>query len=332
MKIDPRTTENGSSAALEMSDAASRFLESLSPDQRDRATFHYADGERLLWYYPPLNRHGLALRDMDQPQRELAQALMATGLTERSNEQANLIIEHEEVLGPLELEQNIVTYLRDPDLYYWTVFGDPKGDTPWAWRVEGHHISIHFSVWNQEIISSTPFFFGANPAEVHKGPKKGLRILGDREDLAFELMESLDRSQQSKAVIYDTAPLDIITYNATRVSLPAEEGLPASQMSGTQREMLMALATEYVNQLPPDMAQGKLDFLRQGGLDRIHLAWGGPIQKGVAHYYRLHGMPFVVEFDNRQDGANHIHSVLRDYKNDFALDVLSEHLLLYHIL
>ena len=326
------TTDNGGSAAFQMGDAALGFLGSLSADQRAAATFHYDDGERLLWYYPPLNRHGLALRDMDQSQRELARTLMATGLTERSNEQANLIIEHEEVLGPLELEQNVVTYLRDPDLYYWSVFGDPKGDTPWAWRVEGHHVSIHFSVWKQEVISSTPFFFGANPAEVHKGPKKGLRILGDREDMAFDLMESLDPSQRAKAVIYDTAPLDILTYNATRVSLPAEEGLPADRMSGTQREMLMALATEYVNQLPPDLAQGKIEFLGQGGLERLHFAWGGPVEKGLPHYYRLHGMPFVVEFDNRQDGANHIHSVLRDYKNDFAFDVLSEHLLLYHVL
>ena len=326
------TTENGGSAALQMADAASRFLESLSPDQTATATFHYDDGERLLWYYPPLNRHGLALRDMDQSQRELAHGLLGTGLTGRSNEQANLIMEHEEVLGPLEVEQNIVTYLRDPALYYWTVFGDPKGDTPWAWRMEGHHISIHFSVWKDEVISSTPFFFGANPAEVRKGPKKGLRILGDREELAFELIESLDSAQRSTAVIYDKAPLDLLTYNATRVSLPAEEGLRASQMSGTQREMLMALATEYVNQLPSDLAEGKLKFLREGGLEQIHFAWGGPVQKGVAHYYRLHGMPFVVEFDNRQDGANHIHSVLRDYENDFAFDVLSEHLLLYHVL
>ena len=326
------TTNHENSTAGQITEACSRFLESLSPDQKATTTFDYADGERVLWYYPPLNRHGLALRDMDQPQRDLAYSLMATGLTGQSYDQAKLIVEHEEVLGPLEKEQNQVTFLRDPELYYWTVFGEPGGEDPWGWRVEGHHISIHFSVWKDKVISTTPFFFGANPAEVRKGPKNGLRILGAREDLAFDLMESLDSGQRSKAIIYDSAPLDIITYNASRVSLPPEEGLPASQMSGTQREMLMALATEYVNQLHPDLAEGKLKALREGGLERIYLGWAGPVQKGVPHYYRLHGMPFVVEFDNRQDGANHIHSVLRDFDNDFAIDVMREHLLLYHVL
>ncbi len=326
------TTENGQTTACQMADAASRFLESLSPDQTARTTFHYQDGERVLWYYPPLNRHGLALRDMDESQRELAMAVMATGLTEQSNGQAKLIIEHEAVLGPLEKEQNQVTFDRDPELYYWTVFGDPKSEDPWAWRVEGHHISIHFSVWKDKVISSTPFFFGSNPAEVRKGSKKGLRILGAREDLAFELMESLDSGQRSKAIIYATAPLDILTYNGSRVSLPPEEGLQASQMSGTQKELLMGLAAEYVNQLHPDLAEEKLKALRDGGLEGIYFAWGGPVQKATPHYYRLHGMPFVAEFDNRQDGANHIHSVLRDFDNDFAIDVLREHLLLYHIL
>ena len=323
--------KHGSAAG--MTKAAERFVESLSGDQRDKTVYEYMDGERIFWYYPPVNRHGLPLRDMDDDQRQLAYSLMETGLTEDSFEKAKLIIEHESVLGPLEKEAGITSFVRDPDLYYWTVFGDPGSDSePWGWRVEGHHISLNFSLWGDKFISMTPFFFGANPAEVRKGPKKGLRILDAREDLGFELMNSLDKGQTSTATIYSEAPYDILTYNASRASLPPEEGLPASKMNDTQKEILRSLVNVYVNQVRSDMANDKWARLEAEGFDGLHWAWGGPTEEGNAHYYRIHGGNFVVEFDNRQNGANHIHSVWRDVENDFANDVLREHLLLYHVL
>ena len=326
-------THTHAPAAAEMRGAALALLHSLDANQKSALSFSYYDGERIFWYYPPLNRHGLALRDMNDEQRRLAYALMATGLTEDSNRKAQLIIEHEAVLGPLEKEQGRVTWDRDPLLYSWTIFGDPGNDAePWGWRVEGHHVSLHYSVWGDRVLSMTPFFFGANPAEVRQGPKQGLRILGDSQDIALELMASLDAGQKSRAMIYDEAPADIITFNASRASLPKEEGLPATAMTGTQREMLMTLASEYVTRIRADLAEEKLTALREGGLEKIHLAWGGPIDRTQPHYYRLHGGDFVVEYDNRQNGANHIHSVLRDVGNDFAADVMRDHLLMYHIL
>ena len=323
--------KHGSAAG--MTKAAKKLVESLSGDQRDKTVYEYMDGERIFWYYPPVNRHGLPLRDMDDDQRQLAYSLMETGLTEDSFEKAKLIIEHESVLGPLEKEAGIRSFVRDPDLYYWTVFGDPGSDSePWGWRVEGHHISLNFSLWGDKFISMTPFFFGANPAEVREGPKKGLRILDRREDLAYELMSSLDKGQTSTATIYGEAPYDILTYNASRVSLPAEEGLPASKMNDTQKDILRSLVKVYVNQVRTDMAEEKWERLESEGFDGLHWAWGGPTMEGKEHYYRIHGGNFVVEFDNRQNGANHIHSVWRDVENDFANDVLREHLLLYHVL
>ena len=217
---------------------------------------------------------------------------MSTALTEKSYEQAKQIIEHESVLGPLEKEQGIVSFVRDPDLYYFTIFGEPGGGEPWGWRAEGHHVSLHFSVWNDDIISMTPFFFGANPAEVRKGPKEGLRILGAREDMAYDLMDSLDAGQRSKAVLYDEAPYDILTYNSSKVSLPKEEGLPVSAMSGTQREILMGLVTEYVNQVNEELASRRMAALKDGGFDQLHFAWAGPLDKSEAHYYRIHGGEF----------------------------------------
>ena len=325
-------TTTAVASARQMAEASSRFLDSLSPDQKAKATFDYLDGERIFWYYPPMNRHGLALRDMEPGQRELAYAVMASGLTADSYQKAKLIIEHEAVLGPLEKEQGTVTFVRDPELYYFTVFGDPSGADPWGWRVEGHHVSLHFSIWGGKVISMTPFFFGANPAEVRSGPKSGLRILGARQDMALELMASLDAGQRSKALLYDEAPYDILTYNSSKAVFPREQGLKAAKMSETQKGMLKTLVAEYVNQVRSDLAEQKLAELEEEGYDRLHWAWAGPAKAGEKHYYRIHGGNFVIEYDNRQNDANHIHSVWRDVQNDFASDVMREHLLMYHVL
>ncbi len=320
-----------SSAA--MTDAAQAFLHSLSPEQRARASYDYLDGERIFWYYPPVNRHGLPLRDMTPPQRELAYALLRSGLTERSYTQAVEIIDLEVILGEIERGDGIRSFVRDPELYYWTIFGQPgDAQSPWGWRVEGHHISLNYSLWGGRVISLTPFFFGANPAEVRAGPRSGLRILDDRETLAQQLMQSLDRSQRRAATIYAEAPWDILTYNASRVSLPPEQGLPAAAMSAVQRDLLRRLVGVYVDQAPADAAAEKWRRIESEGFGGLHWAWAGPLEGGEPHYYRIHGGNFVVEFDNRQNGANHIHSVWRDIENDFANDVLGEHLLLYHVL
>jgi|TARA_Y100000310_G_scaffold22594_1_gene21647 hypothetical protein len=326
------TTLSTHATATAMTKAASGFVGSLSTDQRARTVYQFEDGERVFWYYPPMNRHGIPLRDLDAAQREKAFALLESGLTPRSYQQARDIIELETVLGPLEKEQGVVSFVRDPELYYFTVFGDPDGDGIWGWRAEGHHISIHFSVQGDRVLSMTPFFFGTNPAEVRSGPKKGMRVLTRREDLAFELMNSLDEGQTSRAVIYREAPKDILTYNASAVSLPAEEGLPASAMNATQQGILRSLVQVYVDQVAPDLAQERLAKVDKEGFDKLYWAWGGPTQMGEPHYYRIHGVDYLAEFDNRQNGANHIHSVWRDASNDFANDVLREHLILYHVI
>ena len=329
------THENGhahAQAAADMAAAAAAWLNSLSPEQRAKATYEYMDGERVFWYYPPLNRHGLALRDMDDEQRKRAYGIMESGLTPRAYKQAAQIIDHETILGKLEKERGVVSFVRDPELYYFTVFGEPGGEDPWAWRVEGHHVSLHYSVWGDNVISTTPFFFGANPAEAPQGPQQGLRILGDRQDLAMELVNGLTSEQRRRAVIYPEAPYDILTYNSSRAVFPQEEGLPGSQMNGVQREMMMTIINEYVTTIREDVAQDKLNAIREQGLDDFYFAWGGGLENNTKHYYRIHGGAFVVEYDNRQNDANHIHSVLRDEENDFANDVLREHLLLYHVL
>ena len=313
-----------------MAAACGDLLDSLNAEQRARATFPYLDGERLFWYYPPLNRHGLPLLAMSDEQQGLARRVLEAALSEQGYEEACAIIDHELILGEQERAAGQLHWARDPGRYYFTLFGDPHGADPWGWRAEGHHLSLHFSIWGERVISTTPFFFGSNPAEVLHGPKRGLRILARREDLAFQLMDSLDQSQRSHAVIYDKAPWDILTYNSTRAVLPREEGLAADRLDAAQREILTALVETYVNQVRSDVARHKLEHLRRDGLGHLRVAWAGPVARREGHYYRIHGGNFLVEFDNCQNDANHVHSVWRDVDNDFAQDVLRDHLLLYH--
>ncbi len=320
-------------AGAAMRAAAAEFTESLDAQQRAQTIYDFMDGERIFWYYPPTNRHGLALRDMTPGQRELALGLMRAGLSERAYSQAVGIIDLEIVLGEIERAAGRHTFRRDPELYYWTIFGDPSGDAePWGWRVEGHHISLNYALWGDGLLSLTPWFLGTNPAEVREGPQAGLRILDRREDLAFELMASLDGEQSERAVIYAEAPWDILTFNASRAVMPAYEGLASSELDDDQRAVLDRLIDVYVDQAPAELAEDRRARITSAGREGMHFAWAGPVQSGEPHYYRIHGGNFLVEFDNRQNGANHIHSVWRDVENDFANDVLGEHLILYHVL
>ena len=328
---DAPTRPAPTAAGGAMRRAAIEFVGSLDARQRARTVFDFMDGERIFWYYPPTNRHGLPLRDMSTVQRGLAMSLMRVGLSERAYEQAAAIIDLEVVLGELERAAGRRSFRRDPELYYWTIFGDPSDDvSPWGWRVEGHHISLNVALWGDGLLSLTPFFFGTNPAEVREGPQAGLRILDQREDLAFELVGSLDAEQQAQAVIYPEAPWDILTFNASRAVMPAYQGLPSDAMDDDQRALLDRLVNVYIDQAPGELADDRRARMASAGT--MHFAWAGPVQNDEPHYYRLHGGSFLVEFDNRQNGANHIHSVWRDVDNDFANDVLGEHLILYHVL
>ena len=326
------SSSKNKSTIKKMQDAASSFYDNLDAKARNKALFHYLDGERIFWYYPPLNRHGLPLKDMTKKLKSLVFTLLETGLSSDAFNQTLQIINHELILKELEIRENIKTFVRDPERYYFTIFGNPKSKDPWGWRFEGHHVSIHFSIWSDKIISVTPLFLGVNPAEVKDGDSKGLRILKKREDLAFELVNSMSKDQHHIATIYENTPKDIITYNSSRVTVPVVEGISWDELKIGQQKLLKLLIAEYVNQVNPNLVKSKLEYLESNTLKSVKFGWAGGINLGEAYYYRIHGGNLFIELDNYQSGANHVHSVWRDVENDFAQDVLREHLLTYHLL
>src|SRR5262249_44427464 len=173
-------------------------------------------------------------------------------------------------------------------------------------------------------VSGTPAFFGANPARVPSGPHAGLRVLGAEEDLARKLLASLDAAQRRMAVIATSAPSDIIL-GPGRKSVPDPAGVAAADLAPQQRQVLMDLIGEYLGNLRDDVARAQREKIERAGAGAIRFAWAGGTAKGEGHYYRVQGPTFVIEYDNTQDNANHVHSVYRDLDNDFGGDLLRRH-------
>lgn len=308
-------------AGGEMADAAQAWLDSLSPEQRPAASFTIADAERENWHYVPKSRAGLPLGRMNESQRRLARALLASGLSQRGLLQAEAVIALERVLRAVEGSAH-----RDELLYYFTVFGEPSRTGTWGWRIEGHHLSVNFTVVDGHHISATPNFVGANPAEVRTaGPLQGGRALAAEEDLGRALVLSLDDAQRKQAVVSPRAPGDILT-RAERTAKPLEPaGLGYAAMTPAQRAKFEALVELYANRLRHEVAEAELKKIGLAGWNRLAFAWAGGLQPGDGHYYRIQGPDFVIEYDNTQNGANHIHTVWRSFAGDFGRDLLQEH-------
>ena len=310
------------SPGSEMADAANNFLTALTPEQLAKATYPLGDEERYDWHFIPKARKGLPFKEMDAAQQKLAYALLNSGLSQRGYSKAVTIMSLDAILKEMEQGKGPT---RDSDLYFFTIFGKPGPTEPWAWRVEGHHLSLNFVVRGDAVIAATPAFFGSNPAEVREGQRKGLRVLGEEEDLGRQFINSLTPDEQKIAIITNLAPKEVITGNQRKVMLLNPPGLPASKMSGKQKDALLTLIKDYANRHRPETAETDLKKIDHAGFGKITFAWAGSLQPGEGHYYRIQGPTFLIEFDNTQNNANHIHTVWRDFENDFGEDVLREH-------
>jgi Protein of unknown function (DUF3500) len=268
---------------------------------------------------------------MNTAQRLYARELLRTGMSARGFMTVTGIMDLEDVLRGIEEAEGRAAgrepmFRRDPLGYFFSVFGTPAAKGTWGWRVDGHHVSLHFTVVNGEIAVSTPTFFGTNPAEVREGPKMGVRILADQEDTARALVMRLTEAQRAKAVISRDAPGDILTTNRFPIEPLTPVGITSADLTGPQRDQLMRVVGVYVSAMNEEVAAKRVGRLRTAGLEKITFAWAGELERGKKHYYRVQGPTFLIEFDNTQNNANHVHSVWRDFDGDFGRDLLREHL------
>jgi Protein of unknown function (DUF3500) len=307
-------------------ETANRFLASLDNEQRAKATFPFDSDERLNWHFIPKVRKGLPLREMTAYQKHLASALLSAGLSQTGYIKAVTIMSLEDVLKTIE---NASDEYRNPEKYFFSIFGVPSTTDPWGYRVEGHHLSQNYTVVAGKVTDG-PSFFGANPAEVRQGPRKGLRTLAAEDDLGFALIESLDTPQRKVAIVDPAAYKDILTAASRKAALTGQpSGFSASSMSAKQFDTLQALLDEYARNVPGSLSERRKAQIAQAG-KQISFAWSGGIDRGTPHYYRVHAPSFLIELDDTQDHANHIHSVWRDFDGDFGADLLKLHYDAHH--
>jgi hypothetical protein len=312
---------------LKMAAAAQQFLASLTPEQKAKATFPFEDQERFNWHFVPLEnrakreptRKGLRLEEMKAEQKKAALDLLRAALTDNGFQTATTIMSLEAILHELEKGSGPT---RNPEWYFVSIFGEPSKSSQWGWRIEGHHLSLNFTLNNGKVTSATPLLYGANPATVMGGPRQGLRTLADIEDLPKELFKSLDDAQQQVARQQKPFPEIQAQNKLPNVSTPV--GLSAAKMTDKQRGLLLKLLEAYTDRMPTEVGATELMRLKEAGIDKIHFGYNGGLERGQPHTYRIQGPTFVVEFLNAQaDGAknpaNHIHSCWRSLTNDFGL-------------
>ena len=320
------------SPAGEITAAVRSWLDDLDDAQRSEATFAFGTPERYVWAYTPGLRKGLALRDMTPSQRAGAAAIVGSALSERGAGEVAAIIALEAVLGRLEHADGRSGWTRrDPELYWFAVFGDPGAAGPWSWRVGGHHVAIHVTVVDGEVTGTTPSFLGANPAVVPSGRDAGARTLPGEEGLARALLSAFARAERAAAVIDAVAPADILTGTGRDADLRSVPiGIRHADLGRDRRAALERLIRHYIERMRPEIAEPAWQRIVARGLGDATFAWAGPDAPGQGHYYAVRGPTFVIEYDNTQNGANHIHAVWRDLESDWGGDMLAEHLASAH--
>jgi hypothetical protein len=314
---------HAASPGAEMALAANNFLNALTPEQKATAVIDLKSDERLNWHFIPKNdRKGLQVKDMTPSQRNLAHALLSAGMSQRGYSKAVTIMSLESILHEMEKGKGNV---RDAERYFFSIFGTPGEKGAWGWRVEGHHFSQNFTIVDGKSVASTPSFMGTNPGMVLEGSRKGLRVLGIEEELARTLVKSLNDEQKKVAIFTNVAPKDIITMADKKVSALPAAGIATGKLNKEQNEQLMKVIKEYIYRVRPDVADADMAKIQKAGVDKITFAWAGSVEQGQGHYYRIQGPTFLLEYDNTQNNANHVHAVWRDFNGDFGQDILAQH-------
>jgi uncharacterized protein DUF3500 len=343
---------HGSFDATAMTFAAMGLFDALTADQRARVLLGHDDGSRTHWnFLPESGRHGLALGELDRAQEVLAHRLIAESMSVPAYARVVQVMANEHVLR--ELNQpvfgHVAATFRDPRGYFFTFFGQPQPDSTWGWRLVGHHLSLNVTVADGDLVNCTPFLFGAEPARF--GP---FRILGEEEDAAFLLLDSLTGAQQGEAIIHSKPPADFVTRTVETIgdveypayhgvgrrdAMIADEdrralayfrahprGVRAGDLSVSQRAHFDALLALYIERVRPGLIGFEMDRIDAvGGVEALHFAWAGATTIDEPHYFRIQGQNTLIEFDNAEDNANHVHSVWRDPCNDFGADLLLQH-------
>ena len=301
------------------------FIQSLSKAQKYYTVLPFTELNRFSWHYVPTYmypRDGIAVKDLDNDQKIKLEALLQAYLSKEGYKKVKDIMSFEYILREVEPDNPT----RIPGDYKIALYGQPGKDSIWSWKFTGHHIGLNFTIVDDKL-AFAPLFFGANPGIVQSGPQKGFQLFKTEEELGLQLMLSLNATQQQQATIQLEAFNDILSTNAPKFEPLAPAGIEEQQLSAAQKSILNQLIIAYLYAMPPYIAKVRMDRIATEDKGSIRFGWAGAKEQGKGHYYRIQGKTFLIEFDNTQNNANHVHAVWRDFNGDYGQDLIREH---YH--
>lgn len=313
--------------AQDLPGKANAFISLLDNGQKAKAVYPFDTAERYRFMYVPLDdRKGISMNELNAAQQTAVMDLLKTSLTDETVGKIKSIMLLDNVLKEME-HRKPEDHYRDPGKYFLTIFGIPSDKTIWGWRFEGHHIAFHFSANKKELVAGTPSFLGSNPGIVLQGPQKDENVLKDETDKGFTLLHALSAEELKKAVTDTTAPGEIITAASRKAMIANPVGIRYSELSTVNQQLMLQLLGLYVHRYTKLFADNMLKEIQLAGLDKLWFSWAGYTDHvpGKPYYYRIQGPTIIIEYDNSQNNANHIHTVIRDLKNDFGGDMLLEH-------
>lgn len=318
----------GQLQAQDLVKKANTFLDALSPELKAQALFPFDGEERSTWHFVPMdNRKGPTFHDFNDAQKKAAIDLLQSSISKEGYRKSTEIRQLEGILKTMENNPLFPdgTPKRDPLNYHFCIFGTPSATEAWGWRFEGHHQSLNFTFANGILAASTPSFFGTNPGIVQSGEYQGKEVLKQESDLGFKLVNSLDAQQLKTARYSETAPPEIITGTASKVEGLDPKGIAYPDLTPAQQKTFMSLLNVYIDNYEFGFAKTLRTKIMKAGQENLSFAWAGSLSWGSGYYYRIQGPMLLIEFDNTQNNANHVHTVVRDLTNDYAEDILREH-------
>jgi hypothetical protein len=315
--------------------AADSFLAALSAEQRAKTTFPVDDDEWRKW----MNQHfyvrqGVSFQEMSEAQREKAFGLMRAALSAKGLKLSRDIMKLNYTLG--ELSGNDFEQYGEW-LYHVTVMGKPSKSDPWGFQVDGHHLIINYFVLGDQVVM-TPFFVGSEPAIAESGKYQGTAVLQREQADGLAMLNALDDAERAKAVLQVSKTGNNNLGEAFKDNFVLDyAGVRAKDLKPEQRERLVALIAEFVDNMDEGHARVKMDEVRRH-LDDTYFAWIGPNGPDAVFYYRIHSPVVLIEFDH-QSPANlrhlakdnspsrrHVHVVVRTPNgNDYGKDLLRQH-------
>lgn len=309
--------QSGSIGAL-MRERATAWLNALDEKQREAALFPFDAANRSAWNFMLGSRRapGLALEQMTPEQKDLALDLLGTGTSRFGLEKSMNIMLQQDILRD---EWGKGSADRNRERFCVQIYGMPSETGTWSWRWEGHHLSLTFTMQDDEVISTTPSSYSSEPNTVPSGPHRGLVVLKEEETLGRQLFGDLEGASRRGALVWARSPGNILSNRGAERQIAAEAaGVPLGDLTQPQQDMAARLIEVYTTEiLPAGLADQQAARLKGQDRAAIRFAWGGEDTDGSI-YYRLTGTDLLIEFASLVNQPLHLHAVFHDTARNFG--------------